>query len=182
MPGLLDLLRKMKRKDKRELRVLLLGLDNAGKTTILKKLAHEEAQNISPTEGFNIKSVASGGVNLNVWDIGGQRKLRPYWKNYFQNTDVLIYVVDSADHGRFEETSFQLSDLLEEDGLQGVPLLVYANKQDLLGAASPAEISDSKNLDLQRIRQRAWQIQSCSAVTGEGLSKGMEWVMKNMKK
>eukprot|EP00057_Strongylocentrotus_purpuratus_P008780 XP_011663254.1 PREDICTED: LOW QUALITY PROTEIN: ADP-ribosylation factor-like protein 3 [Strongylocentrotus purpuratus] len=179
MPGLLDLLRKMKRKDTRELRVLLLGLDNAGKTTILKFLSNESHDNISPTQGFNIKSVNANGLKLNVWDIGGQRKLRPYWKNYIQSTDVLIYVIDSCDRDRFEETGLELQDLLEEEPLQGTPVLIYANKQDLLGAASPADLSDDEALSLRSIRGRAWQIQRCSALTGEGLKEGMLWVMKN---
>ncbi|CAG2184054.1 unnamed protein product, partial [Oppiella nova] len=88
--GLLALLRKLKSTPNRELRILLLGLDNAGKTTILKKMASEDVTHITPTQGFNIKSVQSVGFKLNVWDIGGQRKIRPYWRNYFDNTDVLV--------------------------------------------------------------------------------------------
>ncbi|KAK8775272.1 hypothetical protein V5799_031388 [Amblyomma americanum] len=88
--GLLALLRKLKSTPDRELRILLLGLDNAGKTTILKKLASEDITHITPTQGFNIKSVQAEGFKLNVWDIGGQRKIRPYWQNYFENTDVLV--------------------------------------------------------------------------------------------
>ncbi|KAL1449948.1 hypothetical protein WDU94_002415, partial [Cyamophila willieti] len=76
----------------KELRILLLGLDNAGKTTILKKLASEDISHITPTQGFNIKSVQSEGFKLNVWDIGGQRKIRPYWRNYFDNTDILVSI------------------------------------------------------------------------------------------
>ena len=90
------------------MRILLLGLDNAGKTTILKSLASEDISTITPTQGFNIKSVQTSGFRLNVWDIGGQRKIRPYWRNYFDNTDVLIYVIDSSDVKRFEETEQEL--------------------------------------------------------------------------
>ena len=90
------------------MRILLLGLDNAGKTTILKSLASEDISTITPTQGFNIKSVQSEGFKLNVWDIGGQRKIRPYWRNYFDNTDILIYVIDSADTKRFDETEQEL--------------------------------------------------------------------------
>uniref|UniRef100_A0A1I7W5V0 ADP-ribosylation factor-like protein 3 n=1 Tax=Loa loa TaxID=7209 RepID=A0A1I7W5V0_LOALO len=88
--GLLGLIRKFKNQPGKEFRILLLGLDNAGKTTILKHLASEDIKHITPTQGFNIKSVVSDDVKLNVWDIGGQRKIRPYWKNYFENTDVLV--------------------------------------------------------------------------------------------
>ncbi|XP_031557058.1 ADP-ribosylation factor-like protein 3 [Actinia tenebrosa] len=179
--GLLSLLRKLKSDKDMDLKILLLGLDNAGKTTILKKLASEEINHITPTQGFNIKSVSSqNGIRLNVWDIGGQRKIRPYWKNYFDDIDVLIYVIDSADRKRMEETGVELAELLEEEKLLGVPLLVFANKQDLLSAAPAAEISEK--LDLQSIRDRAWQIQACSAIKNEGVKTGMEWVVKNMKK
>ena len=82
--GLLAILRKLKSSPERELRILLLGLDNAGKTTLLKQLASEDVSHITPTQGFNIKSVQSEGFKLNVWDIGGQRKIRPYWRNYFE--------------------------------------------------------------------------------------------------
>ena len=127
-----------------------------------------------------LQSVVSDGVKLNVWDIGGQRKIRPYWKNYFDNTDVMIYVIDSADRKRFDETGMELVELLEEDKLDGVPLLVYANKQDLVTAAKASDIAEG--LQLLSIRDRAWQIQPCSAVTGEGVKDGMDWVCKNIKK
>ncbi|GBM86820.1 ADP-ribosylation factor-like protein 3 [Parasteatoda tepidariorum] len=178
--GLLSLLRKLKSAPDRELRILLLGLDNAGKTTILKKLASEDVTHITPTQGFNIKSVQSEGFKLNVWDIGGQRKIRPYWRNYFENTDVLIYVIDSADRKRFEETGVELAELLSEEKLAGVPLLVFANKQDLFNAAPASELADG--LNLPAIRDRSWQIQACSALTGEALKDGLDWVCKNIKK
>ncbi|KAG5446777.1 ADP-ribosylation factor protein 3 [Clonorchis sinensis] len=176
--GLLTLLRKLKSKPDQEVRILLLGLDNAGKTTILKYLASEDITQTTPTQGFNIKSVHSQGFKLNVWDIGGQRKIRPYWRNYFENTDVLIYVIDSADRKRFEETGEELSELLAEDKLTGVPFIVFANKQDLLNAETADKISDG--LGLLTIRDRPWQIQGCSALTGTGIKEGMEWVIKSV--
>lgn len=178
--GLLDILRKLRSAPQEELRILLLGLDNAGKTTLLKVLAAEDISHITPTQGFNIKSVQSAGFKLNVWDIGGQRKIRPYWHNYFENTDVLIYVIDSSDRKRFDETNQELAELLDEEKLHGVPLLIYANKQDLLNAARPSEITDG--LSLHTIRGRAWQIQGCSAYTKEGVKEGLEWVSKTVVK
>uniref|UniRef100_A0A7N4Q0P1 ADP-ribosylation factor-like protein 3 n=1 Tax=Sarcophilus harrisii TaxID=9305 RepID=A0A7N4Q0P1_SARHA len=165
--GLLSILRKLKSAPDQEVRILLLGLDNAGKTTLLKQLASEDISHITPTQGFNIKSVQSQGFKLNVWDIGGQRKIRPYWRNYFENTDVLIYVIDSADRKRFEETGQELAELLDEEKLSGVPVLIFANKQDLLTAAPASEIAEG--LNLHTIRDRMWQIQSCSALTAEGV-------------
>merc|ERR1712167_374361 len=136
--GLLNLLRQLRKNDQ-EARILMLGLDNAGKTTILKKLGDEDVSHVQPTQGFNIKSLLTEGFKLNVWDIGGQKTIRPYWKNYFDNTDVLIYVVDCADRRRVEECEEELAELLDEDKLAGVPLLVFANKQDLINAAQPDE-------------------------------------------
>ncbi|XP_037595487.1 ADP-ribosylation factor-like protein 3 [Cebus imitator] len=163
--GLLSILRKLKSAPDQEVRILLLGLDNAGKTTLLKQLASEDISHITPTQGFNIKSVQSQGFKLNVWDIGGQRKIRPYWRNYFENTDILIYVIE-------------LAELLEEEKLSCVPVLIFANKQDLLTAAPASEIAEG--LNLHTIRDRVWQIQSCSALTGEGVQDGMNWVCKNV--
>merc|ERR1712127_1164199 len=128
--GLLNLLRTLKRDDK-EARILVLGLDNSGKTTILKALSEEDISTIMPTQGFNIKSLTQDGFKLNVWDIGGQKAIRPYWKNYYENTDGMVFVVDSSDEERIKECFEELGSLLTEEGLANVPLLVYANKQDL---------------------------------------------------
>lgn len=173
----MTLLRKLKRND-REVRILLLGLDNAGKTSILKRLSEEDITHIMPTQGFNIKSVMQEGFKLNVWDIGGQKTIRPYWKNYFDQTDALVYVVDSADKRRLEEAGTELNSLLEEEKLDGIPLMVFANKQDLLTAATAKEIAET--LNLHTIRGRQWQIQACSAKTGEGLEDGMKWMVKTI--
>ncbi|CAH0697208.1 unnamed protein product [Spodoptera exigua] len=178
MMGLLNILKKLRSNPDKELRLLLLGLDNAGKTTLLKQLASEDVNHVTPTAGFNIKSVLSNGFKLNVWDIGGQRKIRPYWRNYFENTDILIYVVDCSDHQRLEETGQELAELLEDEKLRGVPLLVYANKQDLASALPASEIA--QHLGLHLIRDRTWQIQACVATDGTGVKEGMEWVCKNI--
>ncbi|GMH42019.1 hypothetical protein BSKO_09938 [Bryopsis sp. KO-2023] len=176
--GLLSLLRKLRKSDG-EARILVLGLDNAGKTTILKKLSEEDISTITPTQGFNIKSLIHDGFKLNVWDIGGQKSIRPYWRNYFDSTDSLVYVIDSADRKRIEECASELGQLLEEEKLQGVSLLVLANKQDLVNALSADEVADLLNLFV--IRDRPWQIQGCSAKQGTGLKEGMEWLVKQCK-
>merc|ERR1712031_121990 len=154
--GLLSLLRKLKRSET-EVRILMLGLDNSGKTSILKRLSDEDITHIMPTQGFNIKSLMHEGFKLNVWDIGGQKTIRPYWKNYFENTDALIYVVDSSDRRRLEEASEELLTLLEEDKLGGIPVLIFANKQDLISATPADEIVES--MDLMDVKDRTWQIQ-----------------------
>lgn len=177
--GLLSVLRGL-RKSEEEMRILLLGLDNAGKTSILKKLSDEECSHIMPTQGFNIKSLQHNGFKLNVWDIGGQKTIRPYWRNYYDNCDCLIYVIDCADKKRVEESGVELADLLDEEQLAGVPLLVFANKQDVPTALSAKAITDA--MSLNSIRDRTWQIHACSAKSGEGLDTGLKWVMSEYTK
>lgn len=172
--GLLQLLRNLK-KDDQEYRILMLGLDNSGKTTALKSLAGEDVSHITPTQGFNIKSVSQSGFKLNVWDIGGQKHIRPYWKNYYQNTDAIVYMVDSSDRARIDEAAEELSTLLDEELLASVPVLVYANKQDLLNAKTAAEIMN--DLDLVNAKSRWVHVEACSAKTGDGLESGMGKLM-----
>jgi ADP-ribosylation factor-like protein 3 len=173
--GLLSLLKKLKKNEK-EARILILGLDNSGKTTILKRLSDEDISTITPTQGFNVKSLVQNDLNLNVWDIGGQKSIRPYWRNYFDHTDALIYVIDSSDQKRMEETGIELDQLVNEEKLDNVPILIFANKQDLMNAHDAEEISEG--LNLVSINDRPWHIQPCSAKSGEGLQDGMEWVME----
>eukprot|EP01083_Nonionella_stella_P076460 208359_1 len=177
--GLLSMLRKLKKTDK-ELRLLVLGLDNAGKTSCMKKLSDEEISHIMPTQGFNIKSISQDGFKLNVWDIGGQKSIRPYWRNYYDNSDALIYVIDSADRRRVEESGIELNSLIEDEKLAGIPVLVLANKQDLINAMSAKELAET--LMLHTIRDRQWQIQASSAKTGEGLQDGLTWLIQNVNK
>ena len=120
-----------------------------------------------------------------MWDIGGQSTIRPYWRNYFDHTDALVYVIDSADRRRIQECSQELTTLLTDEKLAGIPLLVFANKQDLLQALPADEVSHiqiSDSLQLHLIRDRVWSIVACSAKTGEGLQEGMEWLVKTIQK
>merc|ERR1719453_2190091 len=100
--GLLTMLQKLNKSSK-EARLLVLGLDNAGKTTILKKLADEEAEDIQPTKGFNVKAVVQDGFKLNMFDVGGQQAIRPHWRSYYAAAQMLVFVVDTADAERMDE-------------------------------------------------------------------------------
>ena len=154
-------------------RVLLLGLDNAGKTTILYKVKLNENVATIPTIGFNVETVTPcKGITFTVWDVGGQNKIRPLWKYYFQNTDGLFYVVDSSDRERFEEAAEELHAVCQDDNMRGVPVVIMANKQDLPGAVSCSEIVQKLNLDKLQHKNK-WYIQSTCATTGEGVYEAM---------
>lgn len=177
--GLLSLMKKLFGVKVEEGKVLFLGLDNAGKTTILKQLTDEDITMVSPTQGFHIRSLIHRGFKLNVWDIGGQRKIRPYWRNYFEAIDALVYVVDSADKDRLIDSRDELSFLLEEEKMVGVPMLVLANKQDMQHALPTHKIAESLGLALRR--EREWQIYNCSAKNGDGLQESMAWILQQLK-
>jgi len=138
--------------------------------------AQEDVTHITPTQGFNIKSVQQEGFKLNVWDIGGQKHIRPYWKNYYQNTDAIVYMIDSADNRRTDEAADELSSLLDEEELAGVPVLVYANKQDLLNAMTAAQVMET--LEIKNEKTRWIHVEGCSAKTGDGLEAGLAKLME----
>ncbi|KAH0787916.1 ADP-ribosylation factor [Histomonas meleagridis] len=164
----------------KETRILMLGLDAAGKTTVLYKLKLGEQVTTIPTIGFNVETFEYKGLNMNVWDVGGQDRIRPLWRHYFHNTQGLIFVVDSNDIGRIDEARDVLHRLLEEDELRNSVLLVYANKQDLPNAIKPMELGN--RLKLNTITNRPWQVQGTCATTGDGLYEGLDWLGEQIHK
>jgi ADP-ribosylation factor protein 1 len=165
---------------KKEMRILMVGLDAAGKTTILYKLKLGEIVTTIPTIGFNVETVEYKNISFTVWDVGGQDKIRPLWRHYFQNTQGIIFVVDSNDRERIGEARDELQRMLNEDELRDALLLVFANKQDLPNAMNAAEITEK--LGLHSLRQRNWYIQATCATSGDGLYEGLEWLSTNLKK
>jgi len=159
----------------KEVRVLILGLDNAGKTTILYKLhSPNRVIRTMPTIGFNVETVVYKNLNFSVWDLGGQTNIRPYWRCYYANTNAIIYVVDSTDADRLALSRKELMAMLEEEELKATVLLVFANKQDMKGALSDAEVS--QQLGLHTIKNRQYHICKSSAIKGTGLAEGLDWM------
>ncbi|KAJ9634312.1 Arf GTPase arl1 [Knufia peltigerae] len=146
---------------KKDIRILILGLDNAGKTTLLYRLKGKW-------------SVQYGNLNFDVWDLGGQTSIRPYWRSYYANTAAVIFVIDSTDIERLEIAADELRSMLNEDELKDAALLVFANKQDQPGAQGAGEISEA--LKLGELRDRNWSIVACSVIDGKGINEGMDWL------
>ncbi|RVW43396.1 ADP-ribosylation factor 1 [Vitis vinifera] len=132
----------------------------------------EKSLRESKNKRFNVETVEYKNISFTVWDVGGQDKIRPLWRHYFQNTQGLIFVVDSNDRDRVVEARDELHRMLNEDELREAVLLVFANKQDLPNAMNAAEITDK--LGLHSLRQRHWYIQSTCATSGEGLTR--DWI------
>jgi len=164
----------------RDVRILMLGLDAAGKTTILYKLRMGEIVTTIPTIGFNVETVEYKNINFTVWDVGGQDKIRALWRHYYNNTEGIIFVVDSNDRERINEAALELQKVLREDELRNATLLVLANKQDLPNAMSVAEVTDK--LGLHSLRSRQWYIQAACATSGDGLYEGLDWLSQALKK
>ena len=174
--SLINLLTKGSSKQK-QLKILLLGLDNAGKTTILKSLIGETVKNLPPTKGFNFQKINYKNIEFCIWDLGGQKSIRKFWENYYeQENHGLMYVIDSSDTYRLEESGKELYLILQQPELSNLPVLIYANKQDLNLSLSADEILDQLNLN--RIIDRNWTIISCSAITKQGLTVGLDWLIK----
>jgi len=161
---------------KEEMRILMLGLDAAGKTTVLYKLKLGEVVTTVPTVGFNVESVEYRNISFTVWDVGGQDKIRRLWRYYFQGTQGLVFVVDSSDRDRVEDAREELMKVLGEDEMRDAALLVLANKQDLPNAMPAAELTEK--LGLHGMRARQWYIQSACATSGDGLYEGMDWMSR----
>ena len=154
-------------------KIILLGIQNAGKTTILYRLSIGEFVNTTPTIGSNVEEINYNNVKLQAWDLGGQESTRSVWDVYFVNTDAIIYVIDTHDE-TYDDSKTQFYKLLSNETLKNAVILIYANKQDLPGAKSVAEIIQIYELDT--IKDHIWHIQPCSAQTGEGLITGMKWL------
>uniref|UniRef100_A0A8B9VJA3 ADP-ribosylation factor n=1 Tax=Anas zonorhyncha TaxID=75864 RepID=A0A8B9VJA3_9AVES len=159
---------------------LVVGLDAAGKTTILYKLKLGEIVTTIPTIGFNVETVEYKNICFTVWDVGGQDKIRPLWRHYFQNTQGLIFVVDSNDRERIQEAAEELQKMLQEDELRDAVLLLFANKQDLPNAMAISEMTDK--LGLQSLRSRTWYVQATCATQGTGLYEGLDWLSNELSK
>merc|ERR1719440_1739675 len=159
---------------KKDMRILMVGLDAAGKTTILYKLKLGEVVTTIPTIGFNVESVEYKNISFTLWDVGGQDKIRCLWRYYYQGVQGLIFVVDSNDRDRIEDAREELQRMLQAEGLREANVLVYANKQDLPNSMTAAEMTDK--LELRGLRHRRWFIQSACATTGAGLYEGLDWL------
>ena len=157
---------------------LMLGLDSAGKTTILYSLKLNEIINTIPTIGFNVETLNYKNLNLTIWDIGGQEKIRKLWRHYYNNVDMIIYVVDSNDDGRLEESKNELHSIANEDQLKNISsILIFNNKIDLPNAKNSQLIAEK--LELYRLKQK-WYIQEACAIKNEGIYEGFNWLSKNI--
>lgn len=156
-------------------RFLIVGLDGAGKTAILYKLKCNEIITTLPKTSVNVEDFETKEMTFTVWDVAGKDRVRPVWRHYYENSDGLIFVVDSANRERVKDAAEELHKILDDDLMHDVPVLVFANKMDLPTAMSENQLIDS--LRLQEVQRNKWSVQQCSAITGHGLSEGLQRIV-----
>jgi ADP-ribosylation factor protein 1 len=164
-----------------EARILMCGLDAAGKTTVLYVSKLGEIVTTIPTIGFNVETLTYGNLNITAWDVGGRDKIRPLWRHYYANTSALVFVVDSNDRERMDEACEQLHQMANEDELRNVPVLIFANKQDLPNALTLDEIKEKLNLSKFDKSNTKWHLQPSIATINEGLNEGFQWLASTLR-
>jgi ADP-ribosylation factor 1/2 len=163
-------------------RILLVGLDNSGKTSILYRMNMGEFVLTTPTIGFNVESFKYKKTTFSVWDVGGQDRLRKLWKHYFSGTDGLVFVIDVNDNERLKECMDEIKLLLSEDELSNTPFLILANKIDLGVKINYQHVFDDiTNFVAITNLSNEFKIQPCCAKTGEGLYEGFAWIDNTLK-
>ena len=161
----------------------MLGLESAGKTSILNKLKLIEVVSALICVGFHIETGIHEKVTFISWDIGDQTKVRLLWRHYYSNTQGFIFVIDSSDRDRIEEAKEALQGVLNDELLKGIPLLIYANKQELSEAMNVTNVTEiTEKFGLNAIKNRNWYIQGSCAITGDGLHDGLDWLSDKMSK
>lgn len=161
-------------RSKDNFKIVILGLQNAGKTTILYRLSLGQLVSTQPTIGSNVEEISHNNVKFQAWDLGGQETMRSVWDVYYINTDGIIFVIDSADLDNYEESKNEFHKLLKNEDLKSATILIYANKQDLDTAKPVNELINIYGLD--KVKNHLWHVQPCSAKTGEGLMAGLKWL------
>ncbi|KAH9259399.1 hypothetical protein BASA81_002442 [Batrachochytrium salamandrivorans] len=163
----------------KELEICVVGLENAGKTTLLGILStgHPQTDVPFPTIGLNVVTFAkAGGNKFKCWDLGGQQMYRSEWSRYASGCDVIIFVVDVSDIERLPTAKYELHQLLESNPLLGkTPLMICANKIDIDPHASEAELISALNLDY--ITEQPWIVFPVSAMRGTNMDKVMTWLI-----
>lgn len=163
-------------------KILMLGLDAAGKTTILYQIRLGENVTTIPTIGFNVEGIETvNNVRMTVWDVGGQDKIRKLWRHYFTGTDAVVFVVDSADTTRIQEAREELEKITNDEDVRATCkcLLVFANKQDLPQAMNAQDITEK--MGLHKINGLKWYVQPCAATSNDGLLEGINWMTNELK-
>ncbi|XP_026556536.1 ADP-ribosylation factor-like protein 13B isoform X1 [Pseudonaja textilis] len=173
----------------RKVTLIMVGLDNAGKTATVKGIQGESPEDVAPTVGFSKIELKQRWFEVTIFDLGGGKRIRGIWKNYYAESYGVVFVVDSSDVERMEETKETISEVLRHPKISGKPVLVLANKQDKEGALAEADVIEYLSLEkLVNEHKCLCQIEPCSAILGNGrkidksIKKGLLWLLHTIAK
>lgn len=169
------LLKLFKNKVK-QVNLTICGLDNAGKTTLINYLIHGEFRNTIPTSGMNREKINLPKLQLDIYDLGGQEEFRPMWSDYNEQSDGIVYVIDSADHDRFEISKEIFYDIIDTQINQNIPVLILLHKCDLPNGLSIRAFVDKFGLSNPDLEIK-WAVFETSAKTGKGLIDSFQWLV-----
>ncbi|GIL88366.1 hypothetical protein Vretimale_15047 [Volvox reticuliferus] len=178
--GLFDKLLSFLGVSGKKVNVLVVGLDNSGKTTIIERLKPRPKQSteVAPTVGFSVDELQKGSLTFTVFDMSGAGRYRTLWEQYYREADAVIFVVDSADKLRMVVARDEMEHMLAHPNLRKVPVLFFANKKDVPVAMPPVEIAQALGLD--NIKDRPWQIVPSNGLSGEGVDNGVDWLAERL--
>eukprot|EP01061_Rhynchopus_euleeides_P035250 TRINITY_DN59385_c0_g1_i1.p2 TRINITY_DN59385_c0_g1~~TRINITY_DN59385_c0_g1_i1.p2 ORF type:complete len:188 (+),score=86.69 TRINITY_DN59385_c0_g1_i1:242-805(+) len=165
---------------KQEMELTLVGLQAAGKTTLLNVISDGKAKDTIPTVGLNIRKINKGNISIKLWDIGGQPRFRGMWERYCRGVNAIVFVVDSADRSNIDAAQKELMELMAKPALEKIPLLVLGNKKDIPGHMNEAELKNA--LELDQIQGREVCVYSISAKNQVNIDAVLQWLIKNAKK
>jgi small GTP-binding protein len=160
--------------------VLMMGLHSVGKTSILEKIKTNEIVETMPTIGFMVEVTTFENLKISYWDLGGNHKIYPIYRHYFQSASALIFVIDATDRDsdHLDQMKELICKILKDDLLKDVIVLFFVNKQDGLNPMQMDDLVKFFNLDQMK---HQFSIQRCCAVDGNGLLEGFNWIKQNLK-
>mmetsp|Transcript_10121 Transcript_10121/g.21335 ORF Transcript_10121/g.21335 Transcript_10121/m.21335 type:complete len:203 (-) Transcript_10121:334-942(-) len=179
--GIFGKLKRMLGFPRNEVQILVIGLDNSGKTTIINHIKPKQLQSneVTPTVGFSVEEFAKDNIHFTIFDMSGQSRYRELWEHYYRDVQAIVYVLDSTDRIRMAVAKDELEMLLNHKDIQNrnIPVLFFANKMDLAGAMQPVDIVDLMELD--GIEEKPWHITRSNALTGAGVDEGVSWLAEH---
>ncbi|NHJ85697.1 MAG: GTP-binding protein [Asgard group archaeon] len=170
-------------RQKKQFKIAVVGLDSAGKTTMLNYLRFDKNIETLPTIGVNVEVLRRENVNLSIFDLGGQLHFRSLWGTLMKGSSAIIFVIDSSDRDRLEEAKNELWKVLLDPLYPDAPLLIVANKQDRENALSIQELIETCGLNVsEKMGNRSWHIQPTVAITGQGIEEAIRWIVMELDK
>eukprot|EP00741_Cyanophora_paradoxa_P000222 tig00000402_g215.t1 len=168
----------------RPAKILVVGLDNSGKSTIINKFkpTKNSVQEVVPTVGFQVEEFSKHKITFTAFDMSGQGRYRGLWEHYYKEAQAIIFVIDCADKIRMCVVKDELAQMLKHPDIASskIAVLFYANKMDLPSSYDP--VACVQALELDRIQDRPWHIVASNALTGEGLEEGINWLSERLAK